>query len=110
MRKLIGCCGLDCERCDVYVATIQNNDALREKTAKLWSGLNHIQITPDMLHCLGCRADGVKTRYCSDLCQIRKCVQGKGLQTCGACSEIERCGTVGAIHRNRPEARHNLLG
>ena len=30
-NQLIGCCGLDCETCDARIATITNNDALREK-------------------------------------------------------------------------------
>ena len=40
MKNLIACCGLDCETCDARVATLNNDNALREKTAKLWSGLN----------------------------------------------------------------------
>ena len=41
MRELIGYCGLDCEKCDAYLATINNDQALREKTAKLWAELNN---------------------------------------------------------------------
>lgn len=36
-NKLIGCCGLNCENCDVRIATINNDDALKEKTAILWT-------------------------------------------------------------------------
>ena len=36
MRDMIGYCGLDCEQCDAYLATIRDDQALREKTAKLW--------------------------------------------------------------------------
>ena len=34
-NQLIGCCGLDCEACDARIATITNDNALREKTAAL---------------------------------------------------------------------------
>lgn len=34
MKDMIGYCGLDCEKCDAYLATINNDQALREKTAK----------------------------------------------------------------------------
>ena len=37
MRDMIAYCGLDCEKCDAYLATINDDQALREKTAKLWS-------------------------------------------------------------------------
>lgn len=36
MKKLIAYCGLDCEKCDAQIATLNNDDALREKVAKLW--------------------------------------------------------------------------
>ena len=31
MRGMIGYCGLDCEACDAYLATIHDDQALREK-------------------------------------------------------------------------------
>ena len=50
-NQLIGRCGLDCEACDARIATITNDTALREKTAALWSKLNGVPITPDMMSC-----------------------------------------------------------
>ena len=40
MKDMIGYCGLDCEKCDAYTATINDDQVLREKTAKLWAELN----------------------------------------------------------------------
>ena len=40
MRPNIAYCGLDCEQCDAYIATLHDDQALREKTAKLWAALN----------------------------------------------------------------------
>ena len=60
MNELIACCGLDCEKCDARIATVTNDEALREKTAALWSQLNGVEITPEMLHCTGCRMAGAK--------------------------------------------------
>lgn len=40
MKERIGFCGLDCEKCDAYIATVNDDQALREKTAKLWAELN----------------------------------------------------------------------
>ncbi len=108
MKKMIGCCGLDCEKCDAYLATINNDNALREKTAKLWSELNGINIAPEMINCVGCRVDGDKTYFCSNLCEIRKCAQNKKFETCGECSELKSCKTVGDIHTNNEEALKNL--
>lgn len=80
MKNLVACCGLDCETCDARVATLNNDNALREKTAKLWSQLNEVPITPDMINCLGCRTEGVKTPFCDKLCPIRQCVLKRALQ------------------------------
>ena len=40
-NKFIACCGLDCEKCDARLATVNDDDALRRKTAELWSKLNN---------------------------------------------------------------------
>lgn len=45
MKELIAYCGLDCEKCDARIATLNDDNVLREKTAKLWSELNGIEIT-----------------------------------------------------------------
>ena len=39
MKDMIGYCGLDCEKCDAYKATANDDQVLREKTAKLWAEL-----------------------------------------------------------------------
>lgn len=110
MKQLIACCGLDCESCDARVATVTNNNELREKTAQEWSKLNGIpEITADKINCMGCRVDGVKTVYCGDMCEIRKCVNKKGFNTCGDCKELNKCKIVGAIFEHSPEAKENLL-
>ena len=30
MRKMIAYCGLDCEKCDAYITTVRDDQALRE--------------------------------------------------------------------------------
>ena len=110
MNELIAYCGLNCETCDARIATIQNDDELRRKTAKLWSEWNHADITPEMINCVGCRVDGVKTPYCEQLCPIRKCAQENGYTTCGSCRELDRCEKVAMIIGNNEEARKNLHG
>lgn len=110
MRKMIAYCGLDCEKCDAYRATIRDDQALREKTAKLWTELNQVPIQPEDINCQGCRMDGVKTVYCDQLCGIRQCALKRGVTTCGDCPDMEKCQTVGAILSNNAEALNNLMG
>lgn len=108
MKKLIAYCGLDCEKCDALKATLDNDDDLREKVAKRWSELNGVEITPEMINCDGCRADGRKTPYCDSLCPIRQCARSKKRETCGDCSAIDGCPTVGMVISNNAEALNNL--
>ena len=63
MDKLTGCCGLDCRRCDARTATVNNDDELRDRVAKLWSELNGAEITREMINCDGCNASGRKTPF-----------------------------------------------
>lgn len=108
MKKLIAFCGLDCENCEARIATLNNDNALRQKVAKLWSEMNEVEIAPEMINCEGCRADGVKTPFCDSLCPIRQCALGKGCETCGDCSAIDDCQTVGMVISNNADALNNL--
>lgn len=110
MKKMIGYCGLDCEKCDAYLATIHDDQALREKTAKLWAELNNAPILPEHINCDGCRVDGRKTVFCDQLCEVRRCALQKGAATCGDCQDLEKCQVVGAIFANNPAALENLKG
>ena len=110
MKDMIGYCGLDCEKCDAYLATINDDKALREKTAKLWADLNNAPILPEHINCEGCRTKGAKTVFCESLCKIRQCAIKRGVTACGDCSELENCPTVGAILKNNPLALENLKG
>ena len=110
MKTMIAYCGLDCGKCDAYLATIHDDQVLREKTAKLWSELNHVVILPEDINCEGCRADGKKTVYCDRLCAIRQCAMKKGVETCGSCPEMETCPTVAMVIANNPDALRNLKG
>lgn len=111
MKQLIACCGLDCEKCDARIATVNNDNALREETAQKWSVMNNApEITAATINCMGCRAEGVKFAFCSDYCEIRKCVSSKGFNTCGDCKELDNCQIVGAVHQHAPMAKENLQG
>lgn len=108
MNKFIAYCGLDCEKCEARIATVNNDIQLREKVAQLWTKLNGVKITVDMIHCSGCRIDGEKTPYCEALCPIRQCALSRGVQTCGNCSDMETCEKLSPIVMNNPDTLKNL--
>ena len=108
MKNMIAYCGLDCENCDAYLATVNNDQEMRKKTAKLWAELNNAPIFPEHINCEGCRVDGVKTVFCDSMCGIRQCAMKKGVNTCGDCSDLEKCSIISAILENNPSALINL--
>ena len=82
MKQLIACCGLDCESCDARIATVKNDDELREKTAQKWSAMNNApEITAATIN----------------------------FNTCGDCDELDSCQIVGAVLQHAPGARENLM-
>jgi hypothetical protein len=108
MEKLISCCGLNCATCDARIATVKDDDELRKATAEKWKVMfNAPDLSYDKINCTGCREEGAKFSHCFE-CEIRNCAKAKGFDTCGDCSELERCTIISAIHRYVPEALTNL--
>jgi hypothetical protein len=107
MEKLIACCGLDCATCDARIATVNNDNDLRIKTAEAWSVQFKSAITAEMINCAGCRGEGVHFSHCYE-CEIRNCAKDKGFQTCGECVEMTACKKVEMIHQYVPETITNL--
>ena len=108
-KQEIAFCGLNCKKCDAYIATKANDQALREKTAKLWSEMNNTNILPKQINCEGCRINGKKFVYCESMCGIRKCAMSKGYETCGNCPDMDACPTLMAVTTNNPEALKNIM-
>ena len=108
MNPLIACCGLDCEKCQARIATVNDDDALRAKVAREWSELNHVTITPEMINCLGCRVEGPKTPFCESLCPIRLCVRAKSYDTCAPCPDLRTCSKLAMITSTNSDALARL--
>ncbi len=99
---MIACCGLDCERCDAWMATRDNDDGRRQETARKWSQMYQARIEPRQIVCHGCREDGVRFFHC-DQCEIRRCCLQKGLENCAACPDYI-CATLAGFIKMAPEA------
>ena len=75
MKQLIACCGLDCESCDARIATVENDNELKEKTARKWSVMNNApEITAATINCMGCRADG-------EICILQRVLRNPKVRT-----------------------------
>ena len=84
-------CGLDCSSCPAFVATKNNDNNLREKTAKEWTARyvsqNKPPIKPEDINCLGCLSGNEPLYQNCSRCEIRKCGLAKGIKNCKECKD-----------------------
>jgi hypothetical protein len=106
MNKMIAACGIDCATCESYQATINNDNAHRERVAKEWSERYQNQLNIQDINCSGCRKEGIKFAWCL-ICPIRDCVISKGYNTCAECSELP-CDFNRSLFEQAPEVWKNL--
>ena len=51
INKMIACCGINCEKCEARIATIKDDDKMREEVSRKWCELFHTDIiTPDKIN------------------------------------------------------------
>ncbi len=81
----IAYCGLNCETCSAYIAQQTDDQALREKTAKAWSGGGFV-VQPDQINCDGCHATANTFFHCTQ-CTVRTCASARGFSTCAECGD-----------------------
>ncbi len=110
----LGFCGLKCETCPVFIATIENNNALRQETAEEWTKIYAPFLGKELkredMSCSGCRSQGNHFLGCTD-CSIRKCCAEKKLTTCAPCTEYETCQILnGFVSYHHLHAKENLDG
>ena len=84
-------CGLNCNECPVYLASIVNNVAAQIQLAREYS-TDTCKFSKEDMYCLGCHSDTVSPKMCGD-CQIRICGMKKSYGSCAECDEFP-CSTL----------------
>ena len=86
---MICCCGHDCSKCKVYLATVLDDAALREESVRFYRDQLGRDVPPERMRCLGGRS-GEVMELCRE-CPFTKCCREKGIHSCAQCTE--QCGT-----------------
>lgn len=98
MSNRFGYCGMDCSKCPVYLATINNNDDSKKEIAEEWSKTYKEFLEKDMksedIHCLGCKIKNQHLFIGCQICDIRKCCSVKGLESCRECVNFDTCEII----------------
>ena len=104
----LSACGIECAKCDAYLATQANDLAAREEVARKWQQeFNAPQITADTINCDGCMAAGDRHfGYCLD-CEVRKCAVERQLENCAHCPDYV-CEKLAGFFQHAPQNRATL--
>lgn len=107
MKQMIAYCGLVCSSCPTFLATQNNDDDAREKTAAFYSEKFGLNLKPNEINCDGCLSEGGKLiSYCQS-CEIRKCANTKTVGNCSACDE-QPCEKLIKFHEFSPDAKKSF--
>lgn len=79
-------CGLNCNECPVYLASIVNNVAAQIQLAREYS-TDTCKFSKEDMYCLGCHSDMVSQKMCGD-CDIRLCGTKKSYKSCAECGDF----------------------
>jgi hypothetical protein len=102
MDKIIACCGIECSSCDAYLATKNNDDELRKKTAESWSQMFNAEIQAKDVNCLGCGSE-VLFSHCFE-CDVRKCNGDRSQENCSKCNDYG-CDRIEDFFKMAPNAK-----
>ena len=117
MEKIIAYCGLDCAKCDAYVATQSGDRAALERVAAKWrEQFSAPEVTADSIICDGCPAgdNGNRVAYYCTVCAIRACAIERGHANCAHCADYVHkdavCEKLKGFLEHSPEAKATLDG
>lgn len=107
MKKIVAYCGIVCTECPAFIATKNDDNAKRKKTAELWSKQFGHTMKPEDINCEGCISDtGKKLAYCT-VCEIRKCGREHKVVNCAYCQDYA-CEKLEEFFQMTPMSKNTL--
>jgi hypothetical protein len=105
---MIAYCGIDCFKCDSYIATQSGNSKeLAHVAAKLTKRYGE-EVKPEYVICDGCKTNKRHSFFCDNLCKMRTCCIKKKYESCIECSDFP-CKELQFELDNSTEAKSNLF-
>ena len=78
--SMVAYCCLECDKCEAYIATQNNDDTLRARIAKEW------KMKSEDIRCDGCKSNNALFN-----CEAKKCATARKLPTCAHCPDFPSC-------------------
>ncbi len=98
---MISYCGIDCETCETYLATLADSDVARKKIADQCLKEFNVRLSAEQIHCTGCKSKGAKCMFAANICQIRKCNMERTQPHCAVCREY-KCDKLKSVIKSAP--------
>jgi hypothetical protein len=89
-KPLVAACGLDCEECEIRLAS--DNPELASRISDWFHRHGSPHVAPENVRCSGCRGDRAK-HWSADCWILLCCVDKKGLESCHECKGFP-CGKL----------------
>jgi len=107
MEKIIAACGIVCSECPAYIATLNDDEEMRKKTAEDWSKMYSAALKPEDIFCDGCLTKTERIFSHCKVCPIRKCCREKNISNCAYCNEYH-CDKITEFFGFVPDAKKVL--
>jgi hypothetical protein len=114
---MIAYCGLDCSKCQIYLATREKDPKKQREMREGIARYNRQHFDPktrvkDITDCDGCTVKNGRLYSGCQKCEVRKCARQKGLKNCAYCkayackklSKLYDSGGVDARAKKRLDA------
>ena len=107
MESMIAYCGIHCDQCPTYLATVKDDDQARAQVADQWSKQFMMDLKLADINCDGCLTTGGRLfQHCAN-CNIRKFSMDKGLENSAHCDEYA-CEQLTQLFQMIPYAKDGL--
>jgi hypothetical protein len=109
MEAMTAVCGLDCAKCEGYLATQASDEAWKERVAANWREVyNAPNIDAAYVTCDGCLGfDGRLGGHCLE-CEVRTCGVARELPNCAHCPDYDSCKKLAAFIEWVPQVKVTL--
>jgi hypothetical protein len=107
MDRIVAICGLTCHGCPAYLATINDDDEMRRKTADQWAKEHNVDVKPEDINCLSCLSEKEPIFQHCTVCEIRKCGMDREVLNCAHCDEYA-CEKLTKFFDMVPDAKKTL--
>lgn len=78
--NMISYCGLDCSKCEIFLASQINDEEKLLEFAEKWFLEFKADVNPEDVLCDGCKSGGRLSFHCKQKCEIRELLNQANIQ------------------------------